>query len=182
MPYFLLHRSDVGLDGPRPTLLYGYGGFDIAIYAEYRPTFAGWLAAGGVLAIANLRGGGEYGAAWHGRRTAEGQAERFSTTTSRSPTTLVAEGVTTPAQVALHGGSNGGLLVGAAITQRPDVAAVALPAVGVMDMLRFHLFTIVPRGSPTTAPRTTRTCSRPCWPTHHSTTSARARRTPRRWC
>ncbi len=141
IPYFLFHRSDLPLDQPRPTLLYGYGGFNVPILDHFRPVFAGWLAAGGVLAIANLRGGSEYGADWHeaGRLTEKQNVfDDFAGIADH----LVAEGVTTHQQLALHGGSNGGLLVGAVITQRPDIAAVALPAVGVMDMLRFHLFTI----------------------------------------
>jgi len=141
IPYFLVRREDVPLDGPRPTLLYGYGGFNIPILADFRTVFAGWLAAGGVLAIANLRGGSEYGAAWHdaGRlREKQNVFDDFAGIADH----LVAEGVTTHGQLALHGGSNGGLLVGATITQRPDICAAALPAVGVMDMLRFHLFTI----------------------------------------
>ena len=141
VPYFLVRRADVPLDAPRPTLLYGYGGFDIPELATFRPIFAGWLAAGGVLVIANLRGGGEFGAAWHDAGRLERKQNVFDDFLAVADH-LVAEGVTTRAQLALHGGSNGGLLVGAAITQRPDVAAVALPAVGVMDMLRFHLFTI----------------------------------------
>ena len=141
VPYFLIHRADVDHDEPRPTLLYGYGGFHIPILAEFRATFAGWLAAGGVLAIANLRGGSEYGQEWHdaGRLAVKQNVfDDFAAVADH----LVAEGVTTHQQLALHGGSNGGLLVGAVMTQRPDICAVALPAVGVMDMLRFHLFTI----------------------------------------
>nr|WP_254185158.1 prolyl oligopeptidase family serine peptidase [Nocardioides panacis] len=141
VPYFLVRRADLPLDAPRPTLLYGYGGFDIPELATFRPVFAGWLAAGGVLVIANLRGGGEFGAAWHDAGRLERKQNVFDDFLAVADH-LVAEGVTTRAQLALHGGSNGGLLVGAVITQRPDVAAVALPAVGVMDMLRFHLFTI----------------------------------------
>jgi prolyl oligopeptidase len=141
VPYFLVRREDVPLDAPRPTLLYGYGGFDIPELATFRPIFAGWLAAGGVLVIANLRGGGEFGAAWHDAGRLERKQNVFDDFLSVADH-LVAEGVTTRDRLALHGGSNGGLLVGAVITQRPDVAAVALPAVGVMDMLRFHLFTI----------------------------------------
>ena len=141
IPYFLFRRSDLDLDTPRPTLLYGYGGFNIPILDHFRPTFSAWLAAGGVLAVANLRGGSEYGAAWHdaGRlREKQNVFDDFAGIADH----LVEQGVTTRAQLALHGGSNGGLLVGAVITQRPDLAAVALPSVGVMDMLRFHLFTI----------------------------------------
>jgi prolyl oligopeptidase len=141
VPYFLARRADLDLTEPRPTLLYGYGGFNIAILADFRPVFAGWLAAGGVLAIANLRGGSEYGAAWHdaGRlRNKQNVFDDFAAVGDH----LVDQGVTTHEQLALHGGSNGGLLVAATLLQRPDLAAAAMPAVGVLDMLRFHLFTI----------------------------------------
>jgi prolyl oligopeptidase len=141
IPYFLFRRRDLDLDTPRPTLLYGYGGFNVPILNHFRPTFSAWLAAGGVLAVANLRGGSEYGAEWHdaGRlREKQNVFDDFAGIADH----LVEQGVTTREQLALHGGSNGGLLVGAVITQRPDLAAVALPSVGVMDMLRFHLFTI----------------------------------------
>jgi prolyl oligopeptidase len=141
IPYFLVRSADVTLDSPRPTLLYGYGGFNIPVVASFRAAFAGWLAAGGVLAIANLRGGSEYGAAWHEAGRLDRKQNVFDDFAAVADH-LVAEGVTTREQLALHGGSNGGLLVGAVITQRPDIAAVALPSVGVMDMLRFHLFTI----------------------------------------
>jgi prolyl oligopeptidase len=140
VPYFLVH-GETSADGPRPTLLWGYGGFGVSVLASYRPVFVGWLAAGGVLAIATLRGGGEFGAGWHdaGRLTRKQNVfDDFAAVAEH----LVADGVTTPGQLALHGGSNGGLLVGATLTQRPELAAVALPAVGVLDMLRFHLFTI----------------------------------------
>ena len=141
VPYFLVRRADVEPDGPRPTLVYGYGGFDVPVLASYRPVFLGWLAAGGRLAIANLRGGSEFGTAWHdgGRLKAKQNVfDDFAAVAEH----LVSTGVTSHEQLAVHGGSNGGLLVGATITQRPSLAAVALPAVGVMDMLRFHLFTI----------------------------------------
>ncbi|MGN6576707.1 MAG: prolyl oligopeptidase family serine peptidase, partial [Nocardioides sp.] len=141
VPYFLARRADVDLDEPRPTLLYGYGGFNIPILADFRPVYAGWLAAGGVLAIANLRGGSEYGASWHdaGRLTDKQNVfDDFAAVGDH----LVEQGVTTHEQLALHGGSNGGLLVAATLLQRPDLAAAAMPAVGVLDMLRFHLFTI----------------------------------------
>ncbi len=141
VPYFLVRPSDVALNEPRPTLLYGYGGFHVPVLADFRPTFAGWLAAGGVLAIANLRGGSEYGADWHdaGRlKVKQNVFDDFAAVGDH----LVAQGVTRHGQLALHGGSNGGLLVGVTLLQRPDLAAVALPSVGVLDMLRFHLFTI----------------------------------------
>jgi prolyl oligopeptidase len=145
VPYFLVRAVDApgGQQGdePRPTMLWGYGGFGVPVLASYRPAFVGWLAAGGVLAIANLRGGGEFGTAWHeaGRlRLKQNVFDDFAAVAED----LVATGVTTSDRLALYGGSNGGLLVGATITQRPDLAAVALLAVGVLDMLRFHLFTI----------------------------------------
>ena len=141
VPYFLVRRDDATLDEPRPTLLWGYGGFALPILATHRPEWLGWLAAGGVLAVANLRGGSEYGAAWHdsGRlRHKQNVFDDFAAVGDH----LVAQGVTTHGQLALMGRSNGGLLVGAVMTQRPDLAAVALPMVGVLDMLRFHKFTI----------------------------------------
>ena len=141
VPYFLVHRADVDLDSPHPTLLWGYGGFGLPVLATFRPEWLGWVAAGGVLAVANLRGGAEYGTAWHdgGRlRAKQNVFDDFAAVGDH----LVAEGVTTHGQLALMGRSNGGLLVGATLTQRPDLAAVALPMVGVMDMLRFHRFTI----------------------------------------
>ena len=136
-----VRAAGTGADGPRPTLLWGYGGFKIPVLADYRPGWAGWLAAGGVLALANLRGGGEYGTEWYeaGRlRRKQNVFDDFIAVAEH----LQETGVTTREQLALHGRSNGGLLVGAVMTQRPDLAAVALPGVGVLDMLRFHLFTI----------------------------------------
>ena len=139
VPYFLV-RGDSGA-GPRPTLLWGYGGFGVPVLASYREIFVGWLAAGGVLALANLRGGGEFGAAWHDAGRLHRKQNVFDDFAAVGDH-LVATGVTTHAQLALHGRSNGGLLVAATVNQRPDLAAVSLPFVGVLDMLRFHLFTI----------------------------------------
>ncbi len=144
VPYFLItsgtdQETDAGR--PRPTLLYGYGGFKVPIFASYRAVWPAWLAAGGVLAIANLRGGGEYGTDWYdaGRLTAKQNVfDDFIAVGEH----LTETGVTSTEQLALHGGSNGGLLVGAVLTQRPDLAAAALPAVGVLDLLRFHKFTV----------------------------------------
>lgn len=141
VPYFLARRSDVELGEPRPTLLYGYGGFNIPITADFRPTFAGWLSAGGVLAIANLRGGSEYGAQWHDDGRLHAKQNVFDDFAAVGDH-LVGSGVTTHDRLALHGGSNGGLLVGATMLQRPDLAAAAIPSVGVLDMLRFHRFTV----------------------------------------
>ena len=127
--------------GPRPTLLYGYGGFDIPLLPGFSALFAGWIAAGGVLAVANLRGGGEFGAPWHEAGMGRNKQRVFDDLFGCAEA-LIADGTTTAGQLAVHGRSNGGLLVGAAITQRPDLFAAALPTVGVLDMLRFHLFTI----------------------------------------
>ncbi len=141
VPYFLITRSDLDFSTPRPTLLYGYGGFRIPILADYKPGWPAWLAAGGVLVIANLRGGGEYGSDWHDAGRLKNKQNVFDDFIAVAEH-LRDTGVTTSAQLAIHGRSNGGLLVGAAMTQRPDLFAVALPGVGVMDMLRFHLFTV----------------------------------------
>ena len=141
VPYFLVRDAADPDGGPRPTPLWGYGGFGVPVLASYREIFVGWLAAGGVLAIANLHGGGEFGSEWHdaGRlRRKQNVFDDFAAVGDH----LVAEGVTTHGQLALHGRSNGGLLVAATVNQRPDLAAVSLPAVGVLDMLRFHRFTI----------------------------------------
>ena len=139
VPYFLVRPAGAGR--ALPTLLYGYGGYGKAMTPEFKAAWPGWLAAGGALAVANLRGGGEYGSEWHeaGRRDRKQNVfDDFIAVAEH----LISSGVTTRGQLALHGRSNGGLLVGAVMTQRPDLAAVALPMVGVMDKLRFHKFTI----------------------------------------
>ena len=139
VPYFLLRPAGARL--ALPTLLYGYGGYNMAITPAFKAAWPAWLAGGGALAVANLRGGGEYGRDWHqaGRRERKQNVfEDFIAVGEH----LISTGVTTRGQLALHGRSNGGLLVGAVMTQRPDLAAVALPMVGVMDKLRFHKFTI----------------------------------------
>ncbi|GAB2657780.1 prolyl oligopeptidase family serine peptidase [Kribbella swartbergensis] len=141
VPYFVISRADLDFSSPRPTMLYGYGGFRIPILAEYRPGWPAWLAAGGVLVIANLRGGGEYGSEWHDAGRLKNKQNVFDDFIAVAEH-LRDTGITTPEQLAIHGRSNGGLLVGAVMTQRPDLFAVALPGVGVMDMLRFHLFTV----------------------------------------
>ena len=141
VPYFLISRADLDFEQPRPTLMYGYGGFRIPILPEYRPGWPAWLAAGGVLVITNLRGGGEYGSAWHDEGRLKNKQNVFDDFIAVAEH-LQETKVTTPQQLAIHGRSNGGLLVGAVMTQRPDLFAVALPGVGVMDMLRFHLFTV----------------------------------------
>ena len=140
VPMTLLARADLP-DGPRPTLLYGYGGFDVPILPSFSALFTAWVAAGGVLAVANLRGGGEFGAQWHEAGMGVHKQRVFDDVIGCAEH-LIATGVTTAGKLAVHGRSNGGLLVGAAITQRPELFAAALPTVGVMDMLRFHRFTI----------------------------------------
>jgi prolyl oligopeptidase len=141
VPYFLIAPADADRTLPQPILLYGYGGFKIPVLADYRPGWSGWLAGGGLLAIANLRGGGEFGTAWYEAGRLARKQNVFDDYIAVAEH-LKQTGVTTTRQLALHGRSNGGLLVGAVLTQRPDLAAVALPAVGVLDLLRFHLFTI----------------------------------------
>ncbi len=141
VPYFLIAPADLDRSQPQPTLLYGYGGFKIPVLADYRPGWSCWLAAGGVLAIANLRGGGEFGTAWYEAGRLARKQNVFDDYVAVAEH-LKETGVTTTEQLALHGRSNGGLLVGAVLTQHPNLAAAALPAVGVLDLLRFHRFTI----------------------------------------
>jgi prolyl oligopeptidase len=140
VPYFLIRPANAPVS-PSPTLLYGYGGFKIPVLADYRPGWSAWLAAGGVLVIANLRGGGEYGSEWYDDGRLDHKQNVFDDLVAVAEH-CIETGVTTREQLAIHGRSNGGLLVGAAMTQRPDLFAVALPTVGVLDLLRFHRFTI----------------------------------------
>lgn len=141
VPMFVTAKKGVALDGANPTLLYGYGGFDISLTPSFSPATLVWLEMGGVYAVANLRGGGEYGTEWHEAGTLLRKQNVFDDFIGAAEF-LVRERYTSPAKLAIQGGSNGGLLVGAAMTQRPELFGVALPAVGVMDMLRFHKFTI----------------------------------------
>jgi len=141
IPMFITHRVDLDKDGANPTYLTGYGGFDISIVPAFSPGAVVWLEMGGILAEPNLRGGGEYGEEWHQAGMFEKKQNVFDDFIAAAEY-LVREKYTAPARLAIAGGSNGGLLVGAAMTQRPDLFGAALPAVGVMDMLRFHRFTI----------------------------------------
>jgi len=141
VPYFLISPLNADRSRQQPTLLYGYGGFKIPVLADYRPGWPCWLAAGGVLAIANLRGGGEFGTAWYEAGRLANKQNVFDDFVAVAED-LKQTGVTTTQKLVLHGRSNGGLLVGAVMTQHPELAAAALPAVGVLDLLRFHLFTI----------------------------------------
>jgi prolyl oligopeptidase len=140
VPMFIAHKKGLRLDGARPTLLYGYGGFNISMTPYFSVTRLTWMEMGGVFAMANLRGGGEYGQAWHKAGTKERKQNVFDDFIAAGEW-LVANGYTKPAKLAIQGGSNGGLLVGACLIQRPDLFGAALPGVGVLDMLRFHLFT-----------------------------------------
>ncbi|MDY7105653.1 MAG: prolyl oligopeptidase family serine peptidase [Actinomycetota bacterium] len=141
VPYFVVHRRGLDLDGSNPTLLYGYGGFDISITPAFATSVVPWLEAGGVYAVATLRGGGEYGDEWHRAGTLDRKQNVFDDFIACAED-LIAAGYTRPDRLAVEGRSNGGLLVGAVITQRPDLFGAAHAAVGVMDMLRFHRFTI----------------------------------------
>ncbi len=142
LPVFLIHRSDITADtGPHPAMLYGYGGFRISLTPTFNLTRYAFAAAGGVVAIPTLRGGGEYGAEWHDAGRLANKQNVFDDAIA-SAEALIADGWTDPAHLAANGGSNGGLLAGALLTQRPDLFAAVVPEVGVLDLLRFQHFTI----------------------------------------
>ena len=141
VPMFVTHKKGLRLDGSNPTLLYAYGGFNISLTPQFAPGRIAWLEMGGVLAVPNLRGGGEYGREWHEAGMLDRKQNVFDDFLAAAER-LIADGYTRPDRLAISGGSNGGLLVGACLTQRPDLFGAALPDVGVMDMLRFHKFTI----------------------------------------
>jgi len=141
IPMFLTHQKGLTLDGSNPTYLYGYGGFDISLTPSFSPAQIVWMEMGGILAVPNLRGGGEYGASWHEAGIKEKKQNVFDDFIAAAEW-LIAHGYTSTPKLAIGGGSNGGLLVGACLTQRPDLFGACLPAVGVLDMLRFQKFTI----------------------------------------
>lgn len=140
VPMMITYKRGLKKDGNNPAILYGYGGFNISLTPSFSVTNAIWMEMGGIYAVPNLRGGGEYGKTWHDAGTQMNKQNVFDDFIAAGEY-LIAEKYTSSDLLALRGGSNGGLLVGATMTQRPDLARVALPAVGVLDMLRYHTFT-----------------------------------------
>ncbi|ARP40900.1 prolyl oligopeptidase family serine peptidase [Vibrio syngnathi] len=140
VPMLISYKKGLVLDGNNPTMLYAYGGFNVSLTPSFSGTVGSWLELGGVYAVPNLRGGGEYGKAWHKAGTQQQKQNVFDDFIAAAEF-LIAENYTSSDKLAIRGGSNGGLLVGACMTQRPELFQVALPAVGVLDMLRYHTFT-----------------------------------------
>jgi len=140
VPMIITHKKGIQLDGKNPTILYGYGGFNISLTPSFSIVNAVWMEQGGIYAVPNLRGGGEYGKAWHIAGTKMQKQNVFDDFIAAAEF-LIEKNYTSKEYLAVRGGSNGGLLVGATMTQRPDLMQVALPAVGVLDMLRYHTFT-----------------------------------------
>jgi prolyl oligopeptidase len=138
VPMFITRRRDMKRDGNQPVLLYGYGGFNISLMPTFRPQVLAWLEMGGVYAEANLRGGAEYGESWHQAGTRASKQNAFDDFIAAAEY-LIAQRYTQPRRLAIHGRSNGGLLTAAVLIQRPDLFGAALPSVGVLDMLRFHV-------------------------------------------
>ncbi|MBM4852574.1 S9 family peptidase [Vibrio parahaemolyticus] len=140
VPMIISYKKGISLDGSAPTMLYGYGGFNISLTPMFSGNVANWLELGGIYAVANMRGGGEYGKAWHNAGTQQQKQNVFDDFIAAAEY-LIENDYTSSECLAIRGGSNGGLLVGACMTQRPELFKVALPAVGVLDMLRYHTFT-----------------------------------------
>ncbi|KYN90983.1 prolyl endopeptidase [Vibrio cidicii] len=140
IPMIISYKKGIQLNGKNPTTLYGYGGFDVSLTPAFSGMVSSWLELGGVYAVANLRGGGEYGKGWHNAGTQMQKQNVFDDFIAAAEY-LIEQQYTDSAHLAIRGGSNGGLLVGACMTQRPELFKVALPAVGVLDMLRYHTFT-----------------------------------------
>ncbi|EOY2073603.1 prolyl oligopeptidase family protein [Vibrio alginolyticus] len=140
VPMIISYKKGIALDSRAPTMLYGYGGFNISLTPMFSGNVANWLELGGIYAVANMRGGGEYGKAWHNAGTQQQKQNVFDDFIAAAEY-LIENDYTSSDRLAIRGGSNGGLLVGACMTQRPELFKVALPAVGVLDMLRYHTFT-----------------------------------------
>ena len=140
IPMIITRKKDVEYNGENPTILYGYGGFNISLRPSFSIANTVWMEQGGVYAVPNLRGGGEYGKDWHKAGTKQQKQNVFDDFIAAAEY-LIEKNITSPDYLAIRGGSNGGLLVGATMTQRPELMKVALPAVGVLDMLRYHKFT-----------------------------------------
>ncbi|MGR5522527.1 prolyl oligopeptidase family serine peptidase [Vibrio sp. PNB22_4_2] len=140
IPMIITYKKGTPIDGTAPTILYGYGGFNVSLTPYFSPSRAAWLELGGIYAVANIRGGGEYGKEWHNAGTKMHKQNVFDDFIAAAEF-LIDKDYTSKGKLAINGGSNGGLLVGAVMTQRPELFKVALPAVGVLDMLRYHTFT-----------------------------------------